>query len=230
MTVLPAMSVRAVRDGRRAVVAVTDRGHGDLQVDQPEDVLNRRRQGVTAQPWTWLEQVHGAEVVTVEFPADGAGRRADASVTSAANAPLAVHTADCAPVALIGADGVVGVVHAGWRGLQAGVIEATVRRMDAMDAGELTALVGPCIHPECYEFGASELESLASQWGHQVRGVTQGGTPAFDLPAAVQLVLEAAGVADIVIDERCTGCDPNRYSHRTAGDLGRQAVVVWIES
>src|SRR5438876_12396346 len=86
------------------------------------DVATRRRVVVDLR-WTWLRQVHGDRVVTVSSPGAGAGSRADAAVTDQAGCALAVLTADCAPVALASPQGVLGVAHAGWRGLEAGVLE-----------------------------------------------------------------------------------------------------------
>src|SRR3954470_18110368 len=77
---------------------------------------------------TWLRQVHGSTVVTVTHPGEHAGAEADAAITRAPNAKLAVRTADCVPIVLEG-DGVIGVVHAGWRGLAAGIVRATVAAM-----------------------------------------------------------------------------------------------------
>ncbi|MBO0731516.1 MAG: polyphenol oxidase family protein, partial [Acidimicrobiaceae bacterium] len=116
-------------------------------------------------PWTVLRQVHGARVVTVASPGEGSGEPADGAVTTCPGAALAVLTADCAPVALASPEGVVGVAHAGWRGLLAGVIEATVEAMRALGARRVDAVLGPCIRPACYAFGAEDLEIVAARLG-----------------------------------------------------------------
>ena len=91
--------------------------------------------------------MHGARVVVVEGPGGAAGEAADAAVATSAGAALAVLTADCAPVALASPEGVLGVAHAGWRGLRAGVVEATVTTMRRLGATRIEAVLGPCVHP-----------------------------------------------------------------------------------
>lgn len=180
-------------------------------------------------PWTWLTQVHGSEVVTVTRPGEHAGARADGAVTAVPGAVLAVHTADCAPVVLL-ADGAVGVAHAGWRGLEAGVVGATARALEALGHPPRRAVVGPCIRPERYAFGEGDLERLVARWGPAVRGRTLDGAPALDLPAAVRAALAEAGVDDVDEDGTCTAADAERYwSHRARGEAGRMATVAWLE-
>src|SRR5205807_5312216 len=134
------------------------------------------------------------------------GTKADAAVTDAPRSVLAVLAADCAPVALVSPEGVVAAVHAGWRGLVAGVLERAVNGARLLGATELRAVLGPCIHPECYEFGAADLDSVAAQYGDSVRSVTADGQPALDVPAAVRAALRGAGVADVDDVDVCTAC------------------------
>jgi YfiH family protein len=178
--------------------------------------------------WTRLRQVHGAEVVVVEHPGQHAGAEADAAVTNLRGAMLAILTADCAPIALASADGVIGAVHAGWRGLVAGVVERTVEAMRALGANHIEAALGPCIHPECYEFGPSDLSAVANRLGYVVRGRTDSGRPSLNLPAAVRASLTRVGVALDYVDEGCTACSTDYFSHRARGEDERQAMVVWL--
>jgi YfiH family protein len=207
-----------------------DMGHGGAYVHAVDPAVDARRRAVVDLPWTWLRQVHGGEVVAVGGPGDGAGSWADAAWTAAPGAAVAVLAADCAPVVL-GADGLVAVAHAGWRGVVAGVLEAAVSALRAGGATRIDALLGPCIRPECYEFGESELEPVVARLGGDVASTTADGRPALDLPAAVRAALRGAGVE--VLDEvgQCTSCagDGRRYfSHRARGDTGRQAAVAWL--
>jgi polyphenol oxidase len=181
-------------------------------------------------PWTWLRQVHGNRVVTVREPGEGAGEAADAAVTTVTGAVLAVHTADCAPVALVADGGAVGVAHAGWRGLAEGVVEAAVADLRAEADGPVHAVVGPLIGPECYAFGADDLQQVADRLGPDVVGRTAAGDPALDLPAGVRAALEAAAVDEITFVGTCTACGPDAFSHRARADEGRQAVLAWIEA
>ncbi|WCO65216.1 laccase domain-containing protein [Iamia majanohamensis] len=180
-------------------------------------------------PWTWLRQVHGAEVVTVTRPGEHAGATADAAVTAVPGAALAVGTADCVPVVLV-ADGAVGVAHAGWRGLVAGVVGATAGALDALGHPARRAVIGPCIRPADYEFGADDLDRVAARWGDGVRATTRAGRPALDVVAGVRAALAEVGVTDVADDGLCTAADPGRwFSHRARADPGRMATVAWLE-
>jgi copper oxidase (laccase) domain-containing protein len=168
-------------------------------------------------------------VVVVGAAGEGAGDEADAAVTSATGAVLAVHTADCAPIALASPHG-IGVVHAGWRGAAAGVIGRAVAELRALGPGPVVALVGPLIGPECYEFGAADLDEVVRVLGPEVRGRTREGRPALDLPAAVGAALAAAGVEEVEWIGGCTACGEGSFSHRARGEEERQAVLAWIEA
>jgi YfiH family protein len=215
----------------RAQIRFTAAADGDLRTDASA------RARIHPAPWSLLHQVHGSRVVVVDAPGAHAGEDADAAVTRVDDAPLVVMTADCAPVALVAGDGeatVVAVAHAGWRGLVAGVIRRTV---DAMrlelgdDAAPVAAVVGPCIHAECYEFGGDDLDAVAHALGDDgVRARTRDGRPALDVPAAVTAVLRDAGVHDTRIElvDVCTSCNAEtHWSHRARGDVERQGVLVW---
>lgn len=220
---LPLSSAHVAFTGR----AEGDMGHGGDAVLRVRSDVAARRRAVVDLPWTWLHQVHGAAVVRVDAPGQHAGTKADAAVTAHAGCALAVLTADCAPVALASAEGVIGVAHAGWRGAAAGVLEATVDAMRELGATAIDAVVGPCIHSECYEFGAADLDRLAATLGDTVRATTTGGRPALDLPAAVRAALERAGVTAIDNIDVCTACSEDHFSWRARQEMQRQAVVVW---
>ncbi|MFN8017882.1 MAG: laccase domain-containing protein [Acidimicrobiales bacterium] len=205
----------------------TTKADGDLAVGGDPAVLARRRAAVAPGPWTWLRQVHGAGVVRVAAPGEHAGAEADAAVTATPGAPIAVHTADCVPVLLLG-DGAVGVVHAGWRGLAAGVIEAACAAMAALGAPATSVTCGPHIRARCYEFGAADLDAVAAACGDVVRSTTAWGTPALDLTAGVQATCDRLELP-LHDTGHCTACSPVHHSHRARGEAGRQALVAWIE-
>jgi hypothetical protein len=211
-----------------AHVRFTSTDDGDLGIDLPAVILDPRRSAIAPGPWTWLRQEHGARVVTVTEPGEHAGASADAAVTSRPGVPLAVHTADCGPIALLGR-GAVGVVHAGWRGLAAGVVPAAVAALRHLDPGPIRAVIGPCIRTRCYEFGPADLDAVAAACGDVVRGTTAWGTPGLDLVAGITAALSAAGVHDVDDTGTCTACSPRHWSYRARGDHGRQAVVAWVE-
>jgi YfiH family protein len=205
-----------------------DMGHGGGAVVEVRPDVAARRRAVVDVPWTWLRQVHGAGVVRVTGPGDNAGATADAAVTAEPGCAIAVLTADCAPVALASAEGVIGVAHAGWRGVAAGVLEATVGEMRALGATDIEAVIGPCIHAGCYAFGADDLDAVAGRLGDCVRATTAAGQPALDVPAAVRAALTAAGVATNIADvDVCTACSPDHFSWRARAEQQRQAAVMW---
>ncbi|MFP5316949.1 MAG: polyphenol oxidase family protein [Acidimicrobiia bacterium] len=205
-----------------------DLGHGGAFVTSVRDDVAARRRAVVDLPWTWLRQVHGDEVVRVDAPGAGAGATADAAVTDQRGAALAVLTADCAPVVLASSSGAVGVVHAGWAGLLAGVVAAAVKELRALGAQDLEAVLGPCIHAECYEFGLDNLVDLTDRYGPSVAARTAAGELALDLPAAVKVALVEQGIADVDDVGVCTACSATEYySWRARRETERQATVVW---
>ena len=217
-----------------AEVRFTGRTEGDLghagswvEVHEVDAGVAARRRAVVDRPWSWLRQVHGAEVRVVDGPGKCAGEVGDALVTADAEAVLAVLTADCAPIALASDEGVIAAVHAGWRGLVAGVVDAAVAAMRDQGATDVVAALGPCIHAECYEFSEADLDVVAAELGDEVRGVTSDGRPALDVPAAVRRSLARADARLVHDTDVCTACSADHYSHRARGELERQAVVVW---
>jgi YfiH family protein len=209
-------------------VVVTGKRDGDLAIDGPPSMLAARRTAIVDRPWTWLRQVHGGHVVDGDDPAS-VGAEADGAVGTAVDRAFAVHTADCAPVVLVApGERLVGVAHAGWRGLVAGIIPAVAAAMVDRGARDLLAFVGPCICPSGYEFGGDELDLVASVCGPQVRATTGSGAAALDLRAGVRSHLSQVGAEVVEVSARCTDDDEtDLFSHRARGDVGRQALVVW---
>ena len=208
----------------------TDRADGDFAIDGDPDALASARRAVVDLPWVWLRQVHGRQVHQVQAgrEEDVAGRDGDALVSADAGVVLAVQTADCVPVTLSSPEGIIGVAHAGWRGIEAGVLQATVDAMADLGASDLRARVGPCIHAECYEFGADDLDRLVATLGAHVERRTAEGGRALDTVGATCRVLARVGVELAGISPSCTACGPDTwYSHRARGDAGRMATVVW---
>ena len=187
-----------------------------------------------------LRQVHGSDVVLIDDEAGvgagvGAGRagqraaEGDALVGTRRDRVVAVFTADCAAVALASADGAYGAVHAGWRGLLAGVVETAVERVRSLGDCLVVAGLGPCIGPCCYGFAGPALDALADRYGSGVRATTSRGESALDLAGAVRQALAGAGVALVVDEARCTGCTADAWSYRVRHDEARQALLVWRE-
>jgi copper oxidase (laccase) domain-containing protein len=184
-------------------------------------------------------QVHGAGVLDVDLggpddtPPEGGGpvvrclAEGDALVSRDRATALCVLTADCGALALASPEGVFAAVHAGWRGLLAGVVEAAVGRMREQGATDVVGALGPCIHAGCYEFSPSDLDAVAEVYGGSVRGRTAGGRPALDVPAGISAALERAGASGVEGVDACTACAEGYFSHRARRDTGRQALLVW---
>lgn len=179
----------------------------------------------------WLRQVHGRRVVDAERSGDRP--QADASVARRANVVCAVQAADCLPVLLADEDGsVVGAAHAGWRGLAAGVIEATVDEM-RVPARTLIAWLGPAIGPQAYEVGeevrAAFLEGDAG--AVEAFAANRPGHWLLDLYAAARRRLAARGVSRVYGGGFCTYSDAARFpSWRRERTHERIGAFVWLES
>ena len=180
---------------------------------------------------TWCEQVHGDAVATVTHDNAGTTMAAtDGLVTMLAGAPLAVLAADCVPVLL--ADrrhGVVAAVHAGRRGLVAGIVEVAVGTMLDLgaDRDDIVAAVGPAIGPCCYEVGDDVAAEVAAALP-VTKATTREGRTALDLRAGVRHVLAVEGVHAVTAVGGCTAHQPGLfYSHRRDGVTGRHAGIVW---
>ena len=202
--------------------------------DDPGDITANRAllRAVLPSDPRWLNQVHGAVVVDAAHVDSGA--EADASFTSAPKVVCVVSVADCMPVLLTDTLGrAVGVAHAGWRGLAAGVIQATAKsiraRLDDADS-ELLAYLGPAIGPDHFEVGAEVLEAMQSQLPGARNAFTQrpGGKYLADLFTLGRQALDQAGVTRIYGGYDCTFSDPARfYSFRRDGKTGRHAALIW---
>lgn len=207
------------------VVLSTGTGEGDLAVPTRPFSTPRRHRAVLDADWSIPRQVHGANVLVIEQPTGPLAEEADALVSTSGEVALAVLGADCPLVALSSPEGVLAVAHAGWRGLLAGVLEATVATMRALGAGDIEAVLGPCIHVECYEFSPADLLLATDRLGPTVAGRSAGGSPALDLPEAVRVALAAAGVAAPAELGGCTACGGAWYSHRARRERARHALV-----
>jgi polyphenol oxidase len=228
-------------EGIRAVFSGGDLDVGIVGPASPEAVRRNRRRlasaaGFDPQRAVVLRQVHGARAVEVDREggagdysgAMGGVAEADASVTRAAGVALLALGADCAPVLLWSSTGVaVGAVHAGWRGLVAGVIPAAVDAM-GVDPMGVNAVVGPCIGPCCYPVDADLRCTMGERFGGDV---VKGD--AVDLALGVRRSLMQAGLTPEAIRgvAECTACGPGTwFSYRRDGErAGRHAGLIWIE-
>jgi copper oxidase (laccase) domain-containing protein len=220
----------ALAGGSELHVTCSTRLDGDFhRVEVPYPELERRRRALVDLPWTQLDEHHGVTVVRVDAPGAADGEPGDVAITDIEGAVLGCWVGDCAPVVLVGAISEFAVVHAGWRGLAAGVIQTAIR---AFHEPVAMALLGPAIGPCCYEFGASDLGAVAAGVGDrvgQISGRTRSGQLALDVQAAVTAACRNEGVPVDVI-EGCTGCSFPGYSHRVRRDPQRHVVAAWRSS
>jgi YfiH family protein len=201
-------------------------GDDPAAVEHNHEILRSRLPGDPV----WLQQVHGTEVVDAESA--GALPRADGAVARTRHSVCAVLTADCVPVLLAHRNGAaVGIAHAGWRGLAAGVIEATLARM-AVPSSDVVAWLGPGIGPHAYEVGPDVYDAFVARDPGAAVAFRPHGAGKFraDLHALARRRLAAAGVAAAYGGGLCTYTDAGRfYSYRRDNATGRFASLIWID-
>ncbi|KGI77029.1 peptidoglycan editing factor PgeF [Oleiagrimonas soli] len=205
--------------------------------DDAEAVLSNRRAlmqalGLPSAP-RWLRQVHGTTVAELGPLADGEEPKADAAVSRVPGTVLAILTADCLPVLLCSDDGgEIGAAHAGWRGLAAGVIEATVQSMTVRPE-HLLAWLGPCIGPRHYEIDAAVRDAFLAVDAQAEAAFqsTRAGHWQCDLALLARQRLHRLGVTRIHGGGFDTFGDARLYSYRRDGAAsGRFASLIWTRT
>ncbi|MHA7144126.1 polyphenol oxidase family protein [Arthrobacter sp. TmT3-37] len=229
-----------VRPGLRVAFTSVAAGNLALHVgDAPDAVRDNRRGveealGVPAGSLRFMSQTHSDRVALVAA-GDPVPPDADAMVSLDGSEPLAVLVADCVPIVLAdaavtdGGTGATAVVHAGRAGVGNGIVEGAVRLLRSHGARDLAAWIGPSVCGSCYEVPAGMMESIALTVP-EAASRTPTGTPALDLPAAVQRQLERSSVRAQRVEGYgpvCTLENPGLYSHRREPGAGRIAGLVW---
>jgi YfiH family protein len=204
---------------------------GDHVGDEPAAVAENRRRlrevlALPAEP-LWLEQVHGTDVARCGGPARPL---ADAAVALEPGQVCAVMVADCLPVLLADRGGTcVAAAHAGWRGLAAGVLEATVAALPA-EPSQIVAWLGPAIGPEAFEVGPEVRDAFlaADEAAGEAFRPGMGDRWLADVYRLARQRLARVGVTDLHGGGLCTVSDPARFfSYRRDGATGRMAALVW---
>jgi YfiH family protein len=203
-------------------VLFTTRAEGNLATFMgPEAELGRDAREVLRGRWGWSELVHARQVHgrVVQRVGEETVAQADGHVVRQRGVAAMVLVADCLPIAL-GSPDAVAILHAGWRGLAAGVVESGVQALRGVGLQrEIVAVIGPGAGACCYEVGEEVHGMFAGAHRHGRN---------LDLRAIARARLRAAGVRDIADLTECTICSPRYFSHRRQGDAaGRQAGVVW---
>ena len=191
---------------------------GDLRLDDDERARVSAELGIPSE-WAYLNQVHGATVR--EANRTGNLGDGDAIVSFAPGIPIMVATADCVPV-VVEAQDAVAVVHAGWRGALAGVLQQTLRRLDAAGHRPLRAAIGPAIGACCYEVGAEVAREFTGYVGE-----TSWGAVSVDIPAYLASRLEGL---EIWRSDECTFTSDRMNSWRRDRTKQRQVAVAWLPS
>lgn len=201
--------------------------------DDPAAVAENRRRvraHLPAEP-RWLKQVHGVGVVHADSVTTLV--EADAATTRTPGVVCVVQMADCMPVLLAARDGsIVGIAHAGWRGLAGGVVERTIEAMNAGPAS-IIAWLGPAIGPNAFEVGDEVRAAFVADDASAATAFRplQAGKWLADLFALARQRLQRAGVAAVHGGGLCTVADPTRFfSHRRDRISGRMGAFLWIEN
>lgn len=211
--------------------------------DAPTAVAeNRRRLAAAAELPSaprWLRQVHGTAVADLDVLPAGSEPAADAAVTTQPGTVCVVLVADCLPVLLAAGNGTaVAAVHAGWRGLAAGVLEQAVAALRARIAPgvALQACIGPGIGPRQFEVGPDVRDAFLRSDAAADAAFVPGrpGHWSCDLPALARARLAALGIEDVVASDICTYEDETRcfshrrdVQHRGLASTGRLAALIW---
>ena len=157
-------------------------------------------------------QTHGTKVAVIDrlqFDSEEL-QGVDALVTNLSDVAIGINTADCVPILIADTgNNLIAAVHAGWRGVVGGIIETTISEMARLggEPSKMEAWIAPCIHRECFEVG----EEVACSFPESCVDRNYAGNPHVDLPKAVRLQLEQAGLNRINEDPDCTRCHPDRY-------------------
>ncbi|KFI23574.1 peptidoglycan editing factor PgeF [Nitrosococcus oceani] len=177
---------------------------------------------------SWLKQVHGARIVSANY---GPGQQGDASIAYGPGPVCAILTADCLPLLLCDQKGTrVAAVHAGWRGLAADIIGATINALD-IPGEHLLAWLGPAIGPQAFEVGPEVKQTFLDQNNDHALAFNahRPGHWLADIYQLARLSLTRRGVRSIYGGQYCTVADPDRfYSYRREGKTGRMATLIWL--
>jgi len=205
---------------------------GEHVGDDPAAVAENRRclQALLGCQPAWLTQVHGVAVVEAD-PAQVA--EADASWSATPGVACAIMTADCLPVLFCDRAGSrVAAAHAGWRGLAAGVLEASVAALHC-PADQVLVWLGPAIGPQAFEVGAEVREAFVAQHPEAAEAFVPSINPGrfmADLYRLARIRLAAIGVTAVYGGGMCTFSDAARfYSYRRVARTGRLASLIWLE-
>ena len=205
-----------------------------LHVGDDDDKVNRNRELLRHQLQLpavpeWINQTHGTHTVILE---EDITRDADAAITRMPGKVAVVMTADCLPILLCNRDGTeVGAVHAGWRGLERGVVQQALATMQSSNE-LLKAWIGPGISQACFEVGDEVREAFEDSVpkSRDYFSSHREGHWLCDLAGIAEMILHSQGVGEVYRDSYCTFQDAERFfSYRRDSVTGRMASLIWIK-
>ena len=200
---------------------------GDIAADvQANRVQLQQSLHLPCEP-RWLNQTHSNQCVAVDKDSN---QLADAAITQQKNCPLVVMTADCLPIVICNITGTeIAVIHAGWRGLLAGIIENTLLKMQSQPT-KLLAWIGPAICQKCYEIKTDIYEAFHQRYPSTSSTFLHKNMRIFaDLANIAALILQTCGVQQIWQSGLCTFENNHFYSYRRQSTTGRIATLIWLQ-
>jgi YfiH family protein len=224
-------ALQTTRNGGVSAGVYASLNLGDHVKDHPQHVAANRQllSGYMPSEPVWLNQVHG--VCVIDAALSSCLESADASFATRKQVVCVTMTADCLPVLLCDQAGTaVAAIHAGWRSLCDGVIEATVAAMP-VQASQLMAWVGPAIGPEAFEVGGEvRAQFIAQDAQAELAFNPKGDKWLGDLYAIARQRLQTLGITQVYGGGRCTYNEPETFfSYRRDGDTGRMGCFIWLE-
>ena len=133
-------------DGKLVISLVSDIDDGDFSASQqPKEFLTRNQVELHNGEWNWLSQEHGTEIIWLEQNERALGVKGDAIATSSSQKVIAITVADCLPLLLAEQSGIVSLLHLGWRGIDRGLLEKTLKFIRTRSDEPISAVLGPCI-------------------------------------------------------------------------------------
>ena len=224
-------ALQTTRNGGVSTGVYASLNLGDHVKDHPQHVAANRQllSGYMPSEPIWLNQVHGVRVIDAAL--SSCLESADASFATRKQVVCVTMTADCLPVLLCDQAGTaVAAIHAGWRSLCDGVIEATVNAMP-VQADQLMAWLGPAIGPEAFEVGGEvRAQFIAQDAQAELAFKAKGDKWLGDLYAIARQRLQTLGITQVYGGGRCTFNEPETFfSFRRDGDTGRMGCFIWLE-
>lgn len=176
-------------------------------------------------PPMWLKQIHSNRCIIAKVQEN---LEADAVITNNKNTPLAIVTADCMPILIHDGGDEIAAIHAGWRGLQSGIIENTIKKIKS--AKNLEAWIGPSICGNCFEVGDDVWQAFVRKYAFTQSLFRHCNNKwHISLAKVAEIILHNLGVTRVYLADYCTyELNDKFYSYRRDGNTGRMATIIWM--